>query len=517
MSKELLTKDEVEAVIEFSQGLYTYGQYGTWSPFMSNQLLQNLNGTTKVPNSENVRKALMNYKENEDNIQSYMDFARVFDMLFSRVLKSYANALSFDLQIVCTNAYTNEDYTSDAYLKDKKRIYDFLNKFDYKNEFRKVTEQILTHETYYTWFRKTKWNNKGMKYALQILPQDRCMLTGYWEKGLLFDFDMTYFLQTGVDIDGYDPAFKKYFKKVFVDSEMFDNYKPTNKLNSRFGTYAMWTQTSPQDGAWCFKGNMDNFSAIPFLAPFLKNAISNDEIEQLQYNKDMAEAYAILAGEIATFDTAKSGTKADQMVFNPKTLGSFMGKAKQGLSSTIKLAALPLENLKWYQFEDSNKEMYSEQLVTSAGVGTGASRLIYANDRMSNAEIEGALNEVYQTMKPLYYQFGNFLDFFANQVTKKYKFKFVFDGSNYLFERKDRFDNLNKLAEKGIVLSPSVWASAIGMQPQVFEASLAESKYSNWIEDFSQIMKNINTTSQNETGRPKSDNPDDSTERNWNQ
>ena len=101
---------------------------------------------------------------------------------------------------------------------------------------------------------------------------------------------------------------------------------------------------------------------------------------------------------------------------------------------------------------------------------------------------------------------------------KKYKFKFIFDGSNYIFERKERFENLNKLAEKGIVLNSSAWASAIGMQPQVFEASLIESKYSNWVEQFSQVMKNINTTSQNgETGRPKSDNPDDSTERNWNQ
>ena len=123
MSKQLLTKDEVEAVVEFSQGLYTYGQYGYWSPFMSNQLLQNLNGTTKIPDSKSVREALMKCKENEETIQGYMDFARFFDMIFSRVLKSYANALSFDLQIVCTNAYTNDDYNSDTYIKDKKRIY----------------------------------------------------------------------------------------------------------------------------------------------------------------------------------------------------------------------------------------------------------------------------------------------------------------------------------------------------------------------------------------------------------
>ena len=104
-------------------------------------------------------------------------------MIFARTLQAYCNALSFDLQPVCINALTQSDYESSEYQEDKRRVYDFLNKFDYKAEFSKVVAQIVTHETYFTWFRKTKWGNKGMKFALQILPQDRCLLTGYWEKG----------------------------------------------------------------------------------------------------------------------------------------------------------------------------------------------------------------------------------------------------------------------------------------------------------------------------------------------
>lgn len=513
--KPLISKEAVEAVIEFSEGLYQYGQYGYWSPFTSNKILQNLNDNPKVPTSQAVRKALEEYKNNEENIQSYMDFANVFDMIFARVVQAYANTLSFDLQVVCTNAYTKEDFTSDTYIKDKKKVYDFLTKFDYKNEFRKVVEQVLLHETHYTWFRRAKWGNKGMKYALQTLPQDRCILTGYWEKGMLFSFDMNYFLQAGVDIDGYDPVFKEYYKNAFLKDELVSNYRPTNQFDSRNGTYAMWTQTSPADGAWCFKRNPSNFVNVPFLAPFLKNAISNDEIQKLQYNKDIADAFGILAGEIATFDTAKSGTKADQMVFNPKTLGSFMGKAKQGLGDSIKLAALPLENLKFFQYQDNNKEMYTNQVQTTAATAAGASRVIYATDRMSNAEVEYALNEMYQTMKPMYSQFGNFMEFYANQITKKYKFKFIFDGSNYSFERKERVENLQKLADKGLVLNPSAWASAIGIQPQVFEASLMESKYTSWIENYSQLMTNINTSSQDKSvGRPRQDDRSESAERN---
>ena len=508
MAEKLLTQQQVEAVVDFAQGIAIGEKYGYWSPFLTNQLMQNLNSSNSaIPTVEKIRQSLADYKNNADTIQSYMEFTNAFDMLFARTLKSYVNALAFDLQMVCTNAYTQSDYKSDAYKKDKQRVENFLNKFNYKQEFRKITEQVMMNEVYFVSFRKTKWNNQGMKFAIQTLPQDRCLIDGYWEKGLLFSFDMSYFLQAGTDLALYDPSMAEAYYRVFGANADPINYRPSVPLDERKGTYAMYTQLSPLDGYWCFKFDMSNFNTTPFLAPFLKNALANDEIQQLQYNKDMAEAFAILAGEIETFDTAKSGTKADQMVFTPKTLGQFMGKAKAGLSSTVKLAALPVKNLKWYQYTDNNSDMYNQQLASTAGVGTGISRVIYSSDRMSIAEVEAAQNEVYQTMKPLYYQFNNFLDFYVNKITKKYKFKFVLDGATYNYERKSRMDNLFKLADHGIVLNESAFASALGIEPQVFSASIRESKNTDWIQEYSQRLFNINTSKDTSTaGRPLSDN-----------
>lgn len=507
MTEPLISFEQSKDVVDFATALYAYDQIGFWSPYTSNELLQGLNNNPRLPTSESIRKALSTYRESGENIHGYMEYMKFFDMIFARTLQSYANALAFDLEPVCINAFTQSDYESNGYQEDKKRIYDFLNKFNYKYEFRKVIQQIMSHEVYFTWFRKTKWGNKGMKFALQILPQDRCLLTGYWEKGLLFDFDMNYFLQAGVDIDAYDPAFKKYFQRVFgVQEDSIKNYRPTNPLWKRDGAYSTWAQTSPEDGAWVFKFDSSNFNTTPYLAPFLKNAIQNDEIAQLQYNKDMASAYAILAGEIRLFDNAKSGTKSNQFAIDPKTLGGFMQKAKTGLGSLIRLAAMPTENLKFYQFEDKNTDMYSTQLATSAGVGSGISRVIYSSDRQSNAEIEAGLNDMYQTMRPMYHQFANFMEYYANKLTKKYKWKFIFDGSNYPFEREARFDKVKKMADSGIVLPMQTWAAVSGYQPQVFEAMMAESKYTGWIDKYTQLLKNTNTTkggSDNEGGRPR--------------
>ena len=497
-----LTKSQVKDVVDFAAGLMAID--GWFSPFLSNQLLQNLNNNTNLPNASEVRAALADFKNKGNDLQDYVGLVESFDMLFKRTLYSYVNALSFGLSVTCVNAYTEEDYKSPAYLRDKKIVDHFLTAFDYKKEFRNVVANLMRNETYFSWFRKTKPGNRGkMKYALQMMPQDYCMLTGYFEKGLLWSFNVQYFMQAGVDIDSFDPSLRETYRRVLNDPNL--TYRPSAPLAERNGVYAMWADVSPNDGAWAWKFNLDNFNNTPFLAPFLKDTIESDDLGELQYNKDMAGAYAILAGDLRLFDNAKSGTQANQFAIDPKQVGAFMSKAKQALGTYVKMAALPTENNKWYQYVDNNKDMYDHNVLLTAAKGSSLSRIIYSTDRMSNMEVEYALNETYRTMEPLYAQFNNFLDFYVNKMTSKYHFKFEFSGSNYRYEQDSRFEKMMKMADKGIVLAPSQWASVLGMNPVTFERSLRESKYTGWIEQFSQMMLNVNTSSSNTGGRPSSD------------
>ena len=498
---EKISRSDVQDVIDFSSGLMAMD--GFYSPFLSNQLLTNLNNNPRLPSAESVKKALNDYKNSGEDLQGFVEFASSFDMIFKRTLYSYANALSFDLQITCKNAYTESDYQSDEYKKDRQTVDNFLTNFDYKKEFYNVLLNVLKRDTYFTWFRKTKTGNRGkMKYALQIMPQDYCMLTGYFEKGLLWSLNILYYMQPGVDLNGFDPSITKTYLRAL---ETVDSYVPSAPLNDRKGNYAMWVDVSPLDGAWAWKFDTSSFANNPFLSPYVANVLRNDEIGELQYNKDLIAASGILAGEIKLFDSAKSGQKANQFSIDPKTLGTFMSLVKKGLQSTIKAVAVPLENIKFFQFEDKNPNSYTNELTTTAGIGTGISRVIYSSDKMSNAELEAALNEVYQTMKPMYAQFNNFLDFYVNQMTSKYKFKFEFVGSNYQFERDARFDKMMKMADKGLVLNSSAWASAVGMNPVTFDRMLAESKYTGWIDKYSQMLLNANTSSykDNEGGRER--------------
>ena len=127
---------------------------------------------------------------------------------------------------------------------------------------------------------------------------------------------------------------------------------------------------------------------------------------------------------------------------------------------------------------------------------------------MGSAELQYATEAQYLIMKPLYSQFANFMEYFANKLTKKYHFKFIFDGCAYEYDRKNRFERLMKLADKGIVLNSSAYASALGMRPQDFEKSLEESIGSNWVKTKLQLLLNTNTTAQTSgksSGRPTKD------------
>lgn len=479
-------------------------KYGMYTPWMQNELLQGLNNNPRLAQYENIRKALETYKTSASDLQDYVEFMKHWDMIFARTAESYANMLAFDLQIICKNVQTVDEYNSAEYEEDLNRIYQFLDAFDYKEEFRKVLSQIITSETGFYWFRKTKWGKKGMKCTLQIMPQQHCMLTGYWENGLLYDFDMTYFLNPGVDIDGFASVFKKYYNKVF-NAPMGLDYNPTAPLRKRDGSFALWTQTSPVDGAWAFKRDLNNFNSAPFLAPSLLNSLRDSDIEQLQYDKNLLSAYAILAGELRLFDNAKSGTGVNQFAIDPNYVGVLMGKIKTGLLKNIKSVALPTENTKFFQYDNDTIDLYNKQLSTTAASGTGMSRVIYSSDRMSNAELQYATEAQYQIMKVMYPQFNKFLEFYANRLTKHYKFAFAFEGCSYEYERQKRFDRLVKFADKGIVLNESAYAAALGMRPQDFSRSLSEGASGRMQAKLTALL-NANTMKSNSgVGRPRTD------------
>lgn len=516
MSKENnndgLSKEQVYQVVEFARGMM---DYGVFTPQLANLNLLNLNIGPKSPKYNDVLRALAKAREQAKELQEYSQFEEFNNMLYARLIKYYASMLSFDLKVVCKNA-TKEDYKTQEYKDDKKRIYKFLDAFDYKAEFANVVEMCVKYNKMFTWFRTNKGTfktgvddeneetiKKMTRYTLQFMPQDRCMLTGYFEYGLLYDFDMSYFLQAGVDIDAFDPSIKKKFRNMFNNNGTL-KYDPTSPLNRRNGTFAYWSQTSPDDGAWCFSFSPVEFASIPFLAPLLPNLITDQEMRALQKNKDIESAYGLLMGEMEMLDKQKSGSVKDAFAVNPKTLGQLLGLVRNGLDKSIRVGALPVKNLDFYQYEDKNPNMYTNQMLNTSSLGASSSNMLFRNSKLSQEEARNAIINDSNIVIKMYAQFNNFLEFYANKKTRKFKFSFEFEGIKFPFEQEQRQKKVMELANVGIVL-PQAIGAAYGYKPQDFERMMEEASGGEFTENLVHLIS-VHNSSNKGAGRPTQDN-----------
>ena len=201
----------------------------------------------------------------------------------------------------------------------------------------------------------------------------------------------------------------------------------------------------------------------------------------------------------------KDSKQTNDFAIEPKVLGELLNLVQSGLSRNVKVGALPTENNKFYQFEDKNENMYSNQNLNTSALGASATRVIYSTDKASEAELIAQITTDAGEVKKLYYQFTNFLNFFVNKKTKKYKFYFHFDGLEYWFDKEGRREKMIELADRGIILGEGAWAQAFGFPPHIFEHSLDEGK-NGALSDKLGALISIHTASNTTNdvgGRPK--------------
>ncbi|MEG2295906.1 MAG: hypothetical protein RSB96_04095, partial [Oscillospiraceae bacterium] len=466
---------------------------GYFTPDMVNSVLKQINVNPTEPTESALNRALGQPNDNEDKLVAYSEWYNINNMMYKRTNSYLGNMLAFDLTLHCYNAH-GSDYKSAEFKEELNRVYRILDKLHYKREFKKIVNNMLRQETVFTSFR----DDSSDDYALQQLPSEFCKITGHTGKTLLFDYDMYYFLKPSVDINLYSPVFKKYFQEVFNDPDN-NNYIPSNPLNARNGEFVMWHQTSPDDNFWAWKFSPEIFTKIPYLAPMMKDSLQSSIVRQLQINKNLATAGALIMGEIGFLDP-KSGAKADQLNLSPISLSTFMNLVKDGLDDVWKLGGLPLENLKKFQFEDKNPNMYENYLKTLSGQSVSMSRAIYTNDKMSYEEATTALQTDGNLMQALYAQFEDFLEFYINKKTRKYKFQFKFTGLNYDSDREARLQRLLDVADRGIILGGSIGAT-LGLTPQEFSRELEEYQNNGFSDKLTSLLS-IHTASGESKGRP---------------
>lgn len=496
-------------VSSFSKGM---SEVGAFTPYAQNEIMKRMSvSTNNTPNGEEIEQALSNPSEREDSLVNFGQSYYFSSLMYKRNHEYLANLPAFDLELYCTNAKPG-DYSSSRYKKDYEEIKIFLDKFNYREQFKNITWNMLLNETYYGMFREL-----GEKSIIQEFPYKYAMITGRFEYGLLYDIDMSWFQQSEVDINCYPDWIKKKYLQMFKKGKQNKPYIPSNKINKRTGTFAMWTQTDPADGCWVFKFNSNHNLQVPFFSGMLPEMAAIPVMRNLQLNQSMAAARKLLVSSIPYLNERKSASVANQLAIDAEVLGKFIGLATQGLEAAIKVLALPTEDIKGIEFENTDNDTYETFMSITSSLLSGGKVIFSSKENQNAIETQISINIDEMLIESIYPQFENFLDYYANKHTKKFKWKFKFVGCNDQFDRIRRQDEAFKYADKGVVL-PNKIASSLGMNKIELERELDEMNASDFIDKLRPMINiytqgNVTNTdggsrNENGAGRPAKDDGD---------
>jgi len=495
----LISEDEVWDILEFSRS-YTGLSGMPLGIDLLNQRLKDITllNTGEVTETE-VSNALKAPKDNEQELQRIGQSFEITSSLYKRLLSYMGNIPSFDYTYTCTNA-ESKDYTKPGYKKDLRVLKEFMDSFDYKQEFGKIVKQLFREEVYFGVFR-----DEGKRFVLQELPSDRAKITGRWDYGILFSFDYYYFMSGGVNIDMYPSVFKNVLNKLLTGREDSSGKSPSNniRLRGHEGFGGQWMDCSPADGFWAFKFSPEIITRIPYFVGMFPDIVQEGTIRALQKSSYMAAASKIIMGEVPMLPDAKASVK-NKFAISPELLGKFLALVKSAIDSTaVKVAASPLQNVESFDFQ-SDPEIRSSYLRTTLGSAGGSTNLLFSNDQKLNTLETGlalAVDEILVTS--VYPQFADFLNWNINQRTGKFKFNIKFEGTKFYTDRERRMDSALGLANLGMVL-PQKIAAASGMSPFEFERQLAEAKAMGFVDNLTPIVLASQLSKEDEVaGRPK--------------
>ena len=478
---EQITPDQVNELIEIAlkssklieDGLMqfdsqsfakSYAQgYGTAiSPMMQNQMMKSISLNPLKSTSEAIEKALENAKDNEDLLISYGQHFYLSNLLYKRAVDNLKNLNAWNLGIRCVNAKDKKDYKSAAFKKDYKIVKTFLAKFNYREQFNKITFLLLNNETYYGLFRK---DMDESNFIFQDMPYKYCKTTARSTHGLQYDFDFSFFLNPMVNIDLYPRTIKKKFSKM-LDSNGNFKYNSANTIGHRDASYALWNQLDAKvDGAYAFKMNADYIANVPYLAGMYAELALVPVFRSLELNQGLASAAKLVTSQWGMLNDGKT-SRADSFEVNPTTMGAILGAVAGSLDKAIKVINLPSKKIDSIEFTNTSNDQYAKFTKNIAAMVGGGGASLFSTNKPTTVENNIALSIDENLMNSLYPQFEAFLNHQLSQITSKFIFKIKFSGSNTYLNREFRQKTAFSAGDKGVVSINKI-ANALDMD--IFE------------------------------------------------
>ena len=195
-----------------------------------------------------------------------------------------------------------------------------------------------------------------------------------------------------------------------------------------------------------------------------------------------------------------------------------MAVARKGLSDQIGLVALPVDNIETVDFDVDENNIVTDYIQALSQQGIASADVLMSNNKLNSHQSKLASAIDGNIIRSLYKSFADFIDFFVNSRTKKYKFHVSFHDINVPDDRAERENRFKTNAAMGIV-DVQYAARVFDLNPFEFERRLAMSKSSEFEKNLISLMSlNNQSANMQGVGRPKkssAETDNDNTEASW--
>lgn len=413
------------------------------NPYIMNEILKNINMKPAGQDRDDLIKMVQNPKENEQQLRRFAQYLYNVQAPFKRLVHYYADILSFDLSIYPTNA-TEKDMKSDSFKKQYDKIWKFFAKFDYKKEFKNIALGMMLEDSKFMYLRED-----ANRIGFQEMPTDYCLIDSKFTYGWMYSFDLNYFSQQGVDINGFAPEFKEYYSNYLNLLNKNIDYAPNIRPELRKGRWTYWQQINPKN-SWVFKFHDTFAGLIPPLLGLFVDANEIDAYKQLQSTKTSLEVFNLLIGLIP-INKNKSSTKTDDLAIGADLAGEFNALINGQLPDGVKFGTVPFDDV--LQFDFSKNSQTKDDIVgdalTSFYASSGTDQAMFNADKPNATTMKASTMIDGEFVKRMYGVFEAFLDYQLAKRFDKFNFKVKFSGT--IFDEEERFNNAVKMAEYGII------------------------------------------------------------------
>ena len=438
--------------------------YGSYSPIFGEQLVNELYPQSVPYTREKIRTLLKDAEKNSFQIRQAAEYVRNNILQFERVEQYFISLFSFKYYLIPKKSI--KKFTD--LKKSKEKIYKFLESLRIKEQFPRITADVIKNGCGFYLFSK-----KGDMFDFLRLPIDQCRITGVRNTfGMCFEVDAFYF-QRLYDLGMVTPEIYSYYKDL-IESKMSPAEKDDNgkirrdengELRRRIGksNERIFIPISPLHGC-CITADPYKGTKLPLLSALLPDSLDILEYKNIQKQKSILETWCIIP-QVIPYEEVEKPKVPLQLA--KQTIAMLQSALPQGVVTF----STPLEVQNPITLQSSNTQenitgLGEQNFFSAVGI---AGNIMGVGEAKNQAALDFSNLTDFGFVSYLYGQFDSIVNLLIMIYVNENDWKVKFFGNTYRHEKEVK-DASSMFSTNNL---PAEYLGAnLGFEPQEFEYML---------------------------------------------